>query len=278
MSSSHAHLEFAPVPDSGNGRALVLAVGVHALLLLALNWGTLWSQQPQDMSVEAELWSAIPQPVAAKSELPPEPEVPPTPEPEPQPEPPSPVTPPVKPVEAPKPVVDPQIAIDKLKKKQAEEKQQQAQEDKKAKRKAEKEEEAKRKSQEKKEAEARHQAAVKRLQSMAGSAGTPVDTGVAPKASGPSASYIGRLRAKVKPNITFPDNLLQNVVGNPTAEVEVTCSPSGKIEDVNLLKPSGNKAWDDAVVNGLFKTAMLPRDVDGSVPTRLVFSFRPRGD
>ena len=278
MRSSEAHLEFAPTSDGGQGRALILALAVHALLLLALNWGTLWSQQPQDMSVEAELWSAIPQPVAPKSELPPEPDVPPTPEPEPQPEPPSPVAPPVKPSETAKPVVDPQIAIDKLKKKQVEEKLQQAQEDKKAKRKAEKEEEAKLKAKEKQEAEARHQAAVKRLQSMAGSAGTPVDTGVAPKASGPSASYIGRLRAKVKPNITFPDNLLQNVVGNPTAEVEVTCSPSGKIEDVNLLKPSGNKAWDDAVVNGLYKTAMLPRDVDGSVPTRLVFSFRPRGD
>ncbi|MDP5116268.1 MAG: TonB family protein [Burkholderiaceae bacterium] len=276
MRSNEAHLEFAPTSDGGQGRALILALAVHALLLLALNWGTLWSQQPQDMSVEAELWSAIPQPVAPKSELPPEPDVPPTPEPEPQPEPPSPVAPPVKPSETAKPVVDPQIAIDKLKKKQVEEKLQQAQEDKKAKRKAEKEEEAKLKAKEKQEAEARHQAAVKRLQSMAGSAGTPVDTGVAPKASGPSASYIGRLRAKVKPNITFPDNLLQNVVGNPTAEVEVTCSPSGKIEDVNLLKPSGNKAWDDAVVNGLYKTAMLPRDVDGSVPTRLVFSFRPR--
>ena len=257
MSSSDAHLEFAPAPNGDNGRALVLAVGVHALLLLALNWGTLWSQQPQDLSVEAELWSAVPQPAAPKAEIPPEPDVPPTPEPEPQPEP-----PPVKPAEAPKPVVDPQIAIDKLKKKQAE-----------------KEEEAKRKAQEKqeaKEAQTRHQEAVKRLQSMAGSAGTPVDTGVAPKASGPSASYIGRLRAKVKPNITFPDNLLQNVAGNPTAEVEVTCSPSGKIEDVNLVKSSGNSAWDEAVLNGLRKTAMLPRDVDGSVPTRLVFSFRPR--
>jgi colicin import membrane protein len=273
-------LEFAPVPDRGNGRALVLAVSVHALLLLALNWGTLWSQQPQDMSVEAELWSAVPQPVAPAAKATPEPEIPPTPEPqpEPEPEPPAPVAPPAKPAQAPPPVVDPQIAIDKLKKKQAEEKQQ-AQEEKKAKLKAAKEEEAKRKAQEKqeaKEAEARHQAAVKRLQSMAGSTGSSVDTGVAPKASGPSASYIGRLRAKVKPNITFPDNLLQNMVGNPTAEVEVTCSPSGKIEDVNLLKSSGNKAWDDAVVNGLYKTAMLPRDVDGSVPTRLVFSFRPR--
>jgi colicin import membrane protein len=260
MSSSDAHLEFAPAPDGGNGRALVLAVGVHALLLLALNWGTLWSQQPQDMSVEAELWSAVPQPAAPKAELPPEPDVPPTPEPEPEPQPEPP--PPVKPAEAPKPVGDPQLAIDTVNKTQAE-----------------KEEEAKRKAQEKqeaKEAQTRHQEAVKRLQSMAGSAGTPVDTGVAPKASGPSASYIGRLRAKVKPNITFPDNLLQNVAGNPTAEVEVTCSPSGKIEDVNLVKSSGNSAWDEAVLNGLRKTAMLPRDVDGSVPTRLVFSFRPR--
>jgi len=283
MSSSDAHLEFAPAPDGGNGRALVLALAVHALLLLALNWGTLWSQQPQDMGVEAELWSAIPQPAAPKAQLPPEPDVPPTPEPEPepQPEPPAAVAPPVKPAEAPKPVVDPQIAIDKLKKKQAEEKKQQVQEDKKAKRKAEKEEEeAKRKAQEKqeaKEAEARHQANVKRMQSTAGSADTSVDTGVAtPKASGPSAGYKDRLKAKVKPNITFPNNLLQNVAGNPTAEVEVTCSPSGKIEDVNLVKSSGNSAWDEAVLNGLRKTAMLPRDVDGSVPTRLVFSFRPR--
>ncbi len=278
MSSSDAHLEFAPAPDGGNGRALVLAVGVHALLLLALNWGTLWSQQPQDMSVEAELWSAIPQPVAPKAQALTEPVAAPTPEPEPLPEPPLPVEPPAKPAKAPPPVVEPQIAIDKLKKKQAEEKQQ-AQEEKKAKLKAEKEEESKRKAQEKqeaKEAEERHRQAVKRLQSMAGSAGTPVDTGVAPKASGPSATYIGRLRAKVKPNITFPDNFLQTVSGNPMADVEVTCSPSGKIESVDLVKSSGNSAWDEAVLNGLRKTAVLPRDVDGSVPTRLVFSFRPR--
>jgi colicin import membrane protein len=274
MSSSQAHLEFAPTPESGNGRALALAVGVHALLLLALNWGTLWSQQPQDMSVEAELWSAIPQPVAAKVEAPQTPVEPTPPEPQPEPEP----LPAAKPTPAVTPVTDPQIAIDKLKKQKAEEKQR-AQDEKKAKLKAEKEEEDKRKAKEKqeaKEAEARHQAAVKRLQSMAGSVGTPVDTGVAPKPSGPSASYIGRLRGKVKPNITFPDALLQTVVGNPTADVEVTCSPSGKIEDVTLVKSSGNKAWDDAVINGLRKTEILPRDVDGSVPTRLVFSFRPR--
>ena len=256
MTSSQAHLEFAPVPEGGRVRALVLAVVVHLLLVVALNWGTLWSQQPQDIGVEAELWSAVPQTAAPKLEAPPQPE--PTPEPEPKPEPkPEPVVkpPPPKPTPKPaqevKPVVDPQIAIDKLKKKQAEEK-------------------------ETKEAQARHEAAVKRLQNLAGTVGTPVDTGVAPKPSGPSASYIGRLRAKVKPNITFPDALLQTVVGNPTADVEVTCSPTGKIESVDLVKSSGNSAWDQAVINGLRKTDILPRDIDGSVPTRLVFSFRPR--
>lgn len=262
MTSSQAHLEFAPAPEGGKFRALVLAVVVHLMLVVALNWGTLWSQQPQDQGVEAELWSAVPQAAAPKLEAPPQPEPTPEPEPEPKPEPelkpvvtpppPKPaIKPAAKPVQEVKPVVDPQIAIDKLKKKQAEEKQA-------------------------KEAQPRHEAAVKRLQNMAGSVGTPVDTGVAPKPSGPSASYIGRLRAKVKPNITFPDAMLQAVVGNPTADVEVTCSPTGKIEAVDLIKSSGNPAWDQAVINGLRKTEMLPRDIDGSVPTRLVFSFRPR--
>lgn len=250
MTDTQAHLEFAPAPEGGRFRALVLALVVHLLLVVALNWGTLWSQQPQDIGVEAELWSAVPQTAAPKLEAPPQPE--PTPEPEPKPEPqPEPVVAPPPPKPARKPVIDPQIAIDKLKKKQEEEK-------------------------ETKEAQARLEAFMKRQQVLAGSVGTSVDTGVAPKPSGPSASYIGRLRAKVKPNITFPDALLQTVVGNPTADVEVTCSPTGKIESVDLVKSSGNSAWDQAVINGLRKTDILPRDIDGSVPTRLVFSFRPR--
>lgn len=274
MTNTQAHLEFAPVPEGGRVRALVLAMVVHLLLVVALNWGTLWTQQPQDVGVEAELWSAVPQTAAPKLEAPPQPEPTPVAEPEPEPEPKPVVTPPPpkpapKPVQEVKPLVDPQIAIDKLKKKQAEEKRRVEEENK---RKAQDKQEAK----EAKEAQARHEAAVKRLQNMAGSVGTPVDTGVAPKPSGPSASYIGRLRAKVKPNITFPDALLQAMVGNPTAEVEVTCSPTGKIESVDLLKSSGNSAWDQAVINGLRKTDILPRDIDGSVPTRLVFSFRPR--
>ena len=87
MTKPQAHLEFAPAPEGGKLRALVLAVVVHLLLVVALNWGTLWSQQPQDMGVEAELWSAVPQTAAPKLEAPPQPEPEPTPEPEPEPEP-----------------------------------------------------------------------------------------------------------------------------------------------------------------------------------------------
>jgi colicin import membrane protein len=83
MSTAEYHLEFAPPHDGGTARALILAVAIHILLLLALNWGTLWTQQPQDMGTQTELWSAVPQPVAAKVEAQPEPDqVPPSPVPE----------------------------------------------------------------------------------------------------------------------------------------------------------------------------------------------------
>lgn len=269
------HLEFAPPPAPGAGRAAFLALFVHALLVLALTWGIHWQDQTQDLSVEAELWAATPQPVAAKALPTPEP-VEEEAKPEPKPEPPA----PVKQVAPPKPTVDPQIAIDKQKKKDAEEK---ALEEAQAKREAklkEAQERKDKKAQEAKEqaqrAEERHQEEVKRLKGLADAAGTPTDTGKAVKAAGPSADYLGRLRARVKPNITFPDSQLQSVVGNPEAVVEVTCSPSGQIMSVKLKTKSGNDAWDQAVLNAVEKTGSLPRDENSNMPSKISFSFRPR--
>lgn len=281
------HLEFAPPPAPGAGRAALLALLVHALLVLALTWGIHWQDQTQDLSVEAELWAATPQPVAAKAEPTPEPV-----EEEVKPEPPP---PPVKEVAPPKPVVDPQIAIDKQKKKEAqlqarEEALAKAREEAQAKRDAklkaaqerkdkkarEAQELADRKAEEAQRAEERHQEDVKRLKGLADATGATTDTGKAVKAAGPSADYLGRLRARVKPNITFPDSQLQSVVGNPAAEVEVTCSPSGQIIGVKLKVKSGNQAWDQAVLNAVEKTGSLPRDENGSIPSKISFSFRPR--
>jgi hypothetical protein len=52
--------------------------------------------------------------------------------------------------------------------------------------------------------------------------------------------------------------------------------PDGKIMSRKLIKSSGNKAWDEAVIKALDKTDTLPRDTDGSIPTMMVLGFKPR--
>ena len=113
---------------------------------------------------------------------------------------------------------------------------------------------------------------LKRMQGMAGASGDENSKGTALKASGPSPSYAGRIRARIKPNITFTED----VAGNPKAEVEVRTSPDGTIISRKLLSSSGNKAWDEAVLKAIDKTATLPRDEDGRVPPVLEISFRPK--
>ncbi|WP_404299478.1 cell envelope integrity protein TolA [Alicycliphilus denitrificans] len=122
------------------------------------------------------------------------------------------------------------------------------------------------------EAEARHQANVRRMQGLAGATGGETATGSALRSAGPSGSYGGKVAAKVKPNIVYPDT----VDGNPRAEVEVRAAPDGTIVGARITQSSGNKAWDDAVVRALQRTETLPRDVDGRVPSSLVIGFRPK--
>ena len=85
----------------------------------------------------------------------------------------------------------------------------------------------------------------------------------------------GRIEARIRPKITTPGEIA-GISGNPAAEVEVRCSPDGTILSRKLVKSSGVKAWDDAVLKAIDKTETLPRDVDGRVPSPLVISFRPK--
>ena len=123
-----------------------------------------------------------------------------------------------------------------------------------------------------KAAEERHKENVRRMQGLAGATGGEKATGTAQRDSGPSGSYGGRVAAAVKPNIVFTET----VSGNPEAEVEVRTAPDGTITYRKLLKSSGNKAWDEAVLRALDKTERLPRDVDGRVPSRFPIGFRPK--
>jgi colicin import membrane protein len=106
-----------------------------------------------------------------------------------------------------------------------------------------------------------------------GATGSPSDSGTAARASGPSDSYAGRIQARVRPHIVFTDD----VSGNPKAEVEVRMAPDGTIVSRKLVKSSGVKAWDEAVLRALDKTETLPRDIDGRVHTPLTIDFRPKG-
>ncbi|MBP9059288.1 MAG: cell envelope integrity protein TolA, partial [Rhodoferax sp.] len=120
--------------------------------------------------------------------------------------------------------------------------------------------------------EAQRKENIKRMTGLAGASGSPSATGSALQSSGPSAGYAGRIRAAIKPNIVFTED----VSGNPMAEVEVRTAPNGTIISHKLLKSSGIKAWDEAVLKAIDKTGDLPRDVDGKVPPTLVISFRPK--
>lgn len=125
---------------------------------------------------------------------------------------------------------------------------------------------------EEKELSAQRENNLDRMRAQAGS-GSPEATGTAQRSSGPSDSYAGRVRSKVRPNITFNDD----IAGNPTAEVEVRLAPDGTITSRRIVKSSGVKSWDEAVLRALDKTDVLPRDVDGRVHTPLLIEFKPKG-
>jgi colicin import membrane protein len=261
--------DLKPRGKDGIGSGLVLALLVHVMLVLALAFGVNWrASEPE--GVEAELWAAVPQ-VAAQRAVEPEPPPKPAPKPEPKPEP----APPPK-VQAP----DPQIAIEKAKqeklKKQQDDKREQEEKAEKAKAekaKADKLEADKRKKEEARKDEqlaAQREANIKRILGEAGATGsTP---GNATQSAGPSAAYAGRIKARIKPNIL----LMETIDGNPLAEVEVRAAPDGTIIARKLIKSSGVKEWDDAVLRAIDKTEILPRDADGSMPSPMVIAFRPR--
>ena len=300
MEASRDRPEFAPPPEPALLRAFALAVLAHLLLVLALTQGLRWQRETQDAAVEAELWSALPQQAAPK-------EVP-VPPPPPQPAVKAPPPPPV--VKAPPQPEPPakreaDIALEREKQKRIEEQHrreaelekqraekaklqaQKKREEELARKKEQQEKllEAKRKAEEERKAKLQQQAALEekkrqqlreetmhRMQAMAGT-GAKDSPGTAARASGPSGSWAGKVQARVRPNIVFSDD----VAGNPTAEVEVRLGPGGMIlGKPKLVKSSGQRSWDEAVIRALEKTESLPPDTDGRYPSPVLIQFKPK--
>jgi len=309
MTALAQHLEFAPPPPRDGARSFGLAMLVHLLLVAALTWGIQWNNSDTSVAVEAELWSALPTPAAPRAVEPDPP--PPAPQAAPEPPPPK-VTPKPTPPAAQREAQlaiereknkkleqDKKLEEERQKRKDKElkekkekeklekeklEKEKQAkldkeklereklEKDKKEKAKQQRAEQEAKERADAKRLEAERQTNLQRIAGMAGATGGPSDTGSALKASGPSASYAGRIRGKVKPNIVFGDD----IPGNPMAEVEVKCAPDGTILSKRVIQTSGHKSWDDAVIKALEKTEKLPLDTDGRVPSVMVISFRPK--
>ena len=286
-----AHDSLLPRPPGGNGAGALLALLVHAGLILALTTVVDWRTRTPE-AVSAELWAAVPQ-VAAPP--PPEPQVAP---------PPPPPTPAVR--AEPPPPREADIALEKARERKAEqerrlakdleeaerkrvaqlkaeEKKKQAEEDKR-KQEADRKKLAEaqklqreREAQEAKADEARvaqqREANLRRMMGQAGgSAGTANSAGTAAQTAGPSGTYAGKLIGAIRRNIVFTGSLS----GNPVATVEVTAAPGGSIISRRLVKSSGHKDWDDAVMRAVERTGSLPRDTDGRVPSPVTIDFNFR--
>lgn len=302
--------ELAPPTPPARLRAIALAVLAHVLLIVALTWGVHWKTSTDQPAVQAELWAAVPQQAAPRADPPPEPTPPPVVAPPPPP-PPPPVRqaePDTREADLAIEREKKRLEKERKEREQLQERQRLEKERKEQERKAqelkdkdkqrekerlekERQEKDKRLAEEKKQkeaeakrkqeaiekanaqaAEARRQENLRRMQGLAGATGAENATGTALRDAGPSGSYGGRVAAKVKPHIVYPDA----VAGNPRAEVEVRAAPDGTITSTRLVQSSGNKAWDDAVVRALHKTETLPKDTNGKVPSEFTFGFRPQ--
>ena len=274
----------APLPanDQTDMTALLLAAAVHILLVGALFFSVQWrSQTPTAVAVE--VWRSGPAPLPApiiKPEPLPEPPPPPPPpkvepKPEPKPLPPKVETPPVK----------PDIAVKEEKKKKEEPKKPEPKPVE-VKKEEPKKEEPKKPEPDRREdlaealardlkqvqqqkavhdQRARADAELRQLgQAQAELAASALQRGL--------ASYMDKIRGKIKGNIVLPPG----IKGNPEGIFDVTQLPTGEIINVKISTSSGNRALDEAIERAIRKSDPLPLpDQPGLFKRELKLKYRP---
>ena len=285
-----ADAPFVSRPGS-NLIAGALALGVHAVFVLLLVFGMSW-QTRHPAPVMVDLWETLPAPppVAVKPARPPMPAPVKAPE-------------PVKATPAPRPAVDepppprtPDIALEKKKAESERQKKLQAMQAAEEKARAE----AASKVQEKQLAEQKKRELLRQMEEedltrrMADEAAASearqaklaeaqtrqAEAAAASKRQAEVASVVGQYRdligAKVRGNTRLPDNL----AGNPQVRCLVKLLPTGEVQSVRVTQSSGNAAYDEAVVRGIWKSSPLPlpgeRDARAAFVPELSFVHRPK--
>ncbi|MFZ6687049.1 cell envelope integrity protein TolA [Undibacterium sp. SXout11W] len=292
--------------QSGEGRAIALAVFVHLLLLGFLWVGIKW-QNNAPTAVEAEVWDLTMREAAPLA-------VPVEPEPVPQPT----IAPPPAIVKEEAPKEDPEIATERDKKRKLLEKQKederkqeiaeqkrkeqelQAKKEKEAEKQrfAEKELQAKKdkelekqkqdkldkqKLADQKAQQAKEKAAsdklfqenMQRLSAQAGATGSG-GNGTAARSTGNNRgdpSYVAKIAAKIRSNTNY--NVSDAIAGNPAVDYQIDLLPDGYLRGpVRKLKSSGIQGFDDAVAKGIEKAQPFPRDSSGAAATSLVLHYK----
>ena len=281
MPSAIDRIDIAPPRDAGAIRSFSLALLIHAALIAALTWGVNWKRSDSAATFGAELWTNAPQDAAPLQ------------------------TPPAEAVPLPAPVVrqpvlqtpveqtpNVDIALEQEKKRKqlkdqklAQEKTErdkakalQAQADKALQLKAEQiKADALKAKQSQQAAVTQRDDNMKRLNDlMANAGGSPQGSSTSRATAGgkgSSRTYSAIANAAIKPNVVFTEDF----EGNPLTKVEVRLQSDGTIISSRVVQPSGNKNWDNAVLNAVIRTRVMPKDVDGTLPdTILILEFKPR--
>ncbi len=262
MSAAPRFGGFEERDEPGLGRAIALAFGVHLVLIVILFLGVRWqSHAPATMTVE--LWEALPPKPAPKIVPPPPPKpvpkvVPPpppkpAPKPEPKPEPriekpdiavkappkPKPKPPPPKPVAKPEPKPAPPKDDEFRKQLQAQ--------------------------------LAREEAAIS-AQRQDAELRQLLAANAASERSKALASWVDKIRAKIRGNIVLPPV----INGNPESRFEIVLLPTGEVLNVNKKQSSGHAALDDAIDRAIRKSSPLPKPDDPRVfERRIEITYRP---
>ncbi|MBC8732185.1 TonB C-terminal domain-containing protein [Paraburkholderia sp. UCT2] len=105
--------------------------------------------------------------------------------------------------------------------------------------------------------------ALKNLASMTQAARQPA---AAPKVF----DYAEMVRQHVRPNIVWSGK-----ADRKETVVEVNCTPSGSLESVRIVRPSGDRAWDRAALEAVRRSDPMPRDESGRAPPSFTITLRP---
>jgi TonB family protein len=81
-----------------------------------------------------------------------------------------------------------------------------------------------------------------------------------------SSAYTEKIKASVMSNVAEQP-------GAGPVTVRIKSRPDGTILEKQLIRSSGDPDWDNAILQGIDKTEILPTDIDGRTPTTMIVNF-----